>query len=337
MPYYLAPYRGSGTRSDPFRPVGSDQPGWSAIDLRADKGVTVDGGGWGFALLYLPPGTTAPAQVIKLAEDPKETIALTTRQVLTSRLPLDFSKDQIIEDVFSTLLLKPPDGWWNALRPANGFYEAWLGGQRILSQPVIAGGTLSDDFNRADETPLAAPWSRLTGSTGNINLISNAITASAIGEKLYSYTAPFGWNADHSSEFTYAAAIPNHDWSLCVRVGANGFSAYVYDQFSGGRQIGKYVNGTFSTIEVAAGSASVGTAYRISVSGSTIRYYDGGTENANSPATDTSLTTAGNGPGVFIYETGGSLDDWVGTGELAGGLAGPLVGCRLLGVKGLVS
>ena len=43
MPFYLSEYIGTGTKQDPFRPVGSDQPGASSIDIRPDGGATLDG------------------------------------------------------------------------------------------------------------------------------------------------------------------------------------------------------------------------------------------------------------------------------------------------------
>ncbi|MDP3891934.1 hypothetical protein, partial [Nocardioides sp.] len=46
---YLAPYVGAGTDNDPFRPRGSEQPGWSAIDLRADSTILA-----GRALMAVP-------------------------------------------------------------------------------------------------------------------------------------------------------------------------------------------------------------------------------------------------------------------------------------------
>jgi hypothetical protein len=86
-----------------------------------------------------------------------------------------------------------------------------------------------------------------------------------------------------------------------------------------------------------SGTVAAGGRYKIAVTGSTIRFYDNSSERAESPVTDTSLTTAGRGAGVFNHHLDIRLDDWIGTGEVTGGLAGPLVGCRLLGVKGLVS
>jgi hypothetical protein len=323
MPYYLAPYVGSGTRNDPFRPVGSDQPGWSAIDLRADKGVTVDGGGWGFALLYLPPGIPTPARAIKLADDLQETVALTTRQFFTLRLPLDFSKDQTIQDVCSTLLLAPPQGWWNPLQPSKGRLEAWIGSDQgkiaIVQQPVIAGGTLSDNFNRANESPLAAPWQQMTGSATHLNLVSNAVSSPGpAGTTTYAYQAPSGWTADQSSEWLYASAITSNDWAPAVRCD-HGLTAYTYEQFLDSRGIVKIISGSFTLIESVSGNASVGGSYKLAVSGSTLRYYDNGSEHVDSPATDTSITGAGVGAGVVYYQAGGSLDNWIGTGEVVAG------------------
>jgi hypothetical protein len=35
---YLAPYIGAGTQTNPYRPRGSDQPGWTAVtDSRLDN------------------------------------------------------------------------------------------------------------------------------------------------------------------------------------------------------------------------------------------------------------------------------------------------------------
>jgi hypothetical protein len=41
MPYYLAPFVGTGTKDDAFRALGSDQPGSAVIDLRPNSAFTV--------------------------------------------------------------------------------------------------------------------------------------------------------------------------------------------------------------------------------------------------------------------------------------------------------
>lgn len=318
MPYYLSPYIGGGTRSDPFRVTGSDQAGWSAIDIRADKGVTLDGGGFGYALLWLPDGTTAAAGLIKIGQNKLENATNQIKNRIQNLTGLDLSADVTFQDIVETLLVSPPPGWWNAIRPANGRLEAWLGGERIVDNPILAGGSISDNFTRANETPLATPWTVQSGSTGTINLATNAITKNGTGNCFYYYNNAAGWNADQTSELVYASATLT-DWGPAVRVGSNGLSGYFYVQDSLAPQGPcKLVAGAFTIIESAATlSTTVGVAYKISAVGSTIRYYANSVEDANSPATDTSLTTAGNGAGVFIFATGGSLDNFLATGEVA--------------------
>jgi hypothetical protein len=44
----------------------------------------------------------------------------------------------------------------------------------------------SDNFNRANETPLAAPWTKQGNQ--NFNLVSNAVRAAVTGDSYYYYS-----------------------------------------------------------------------------------------------------------------------------------------------------
>lgn len=338
MPLYLTQYIGRGTRADPFMPRGLHTPGASAIDLRADC-TCLDGQGVGYALLWVPIGFPTPIGAITLADDYGDRLTLPQRRRLNSLLRLDFARDRTIQDAVETILLHPR-GHFGGLRPAHGRIEAWLGSgegkRRWVDLPVVAGGSISDNFNRANETPIASPWTQLSGSTGNVNLATNAITHASAGDCFYYYSNASGWNANQSSQFLYADFVVNSDWGPAVRIGSGGgFSGYFYSQFGSGRTIGKWVSGSFSSVEAAAGGTDIANTYKLDVSGSTLSYYDNGSANANSPATDSSLTTAGNGPGVFFYDTGGSVDDFLATGEITAG-SSPQPNLLLLGVGGLV-
>lgn len=338
MSLYLSPYIGAGVKGNPFRPTGIDNPGSSAIDLRVDC-TRADGGGLRFALLWLPVGIPDPLGSIKLADDHGERATTIMKNLVTTRFGVDLSRDATIQDIVETILLRPDNGHWHRLRPANGRLEAWLGSgtgkRRWIDNPVVAGGSISDNFNRADETPVSAPWTQLAGSASTINLASNALTNPSAGDTFYYYSHAGGWDADQTSQWTYASHISSSDWGAAVRIGSNGFSGYWYSLYEPGSSISKYVAGSYTQVELTGSTSLTGDIYKLSAIGSTLSYSINGTELANSPVTDTSLATAGNGPGVFIYDDGGSLDDFVATGEISAGGGAPHL-LPLLGVGGLI-
>jgi len=341
MGLYLSPYIGKGTRQEPFRPRGLDSPGASAIDLRPDC-TCQDGQGIGYAFLWVPSGIPDPVGAIKLADDYGDALTMPERRRLTSLLRLDFSKDRHIQDAVETVLLRAR-GQFCGLRPNNGRVEAWLGSgggkRRWVDFPVLAGGSISDSFTRANETPVAAPWTILAGSAGSVNLASNAIThVTASGDLLLYYNNAGGWNADQSSQWLYASEVGSSDWGPAVRIGSgSGLSGYLYNLFSGDASVGKLISGAFTQIEAGATAiTSPGNTYKLSVTGTTLAYSINGTPDANSPATDASLTTAGNGAGCHFNGTGGSIDDALLTGEITAGGGGGAKNLMLLGVGGMV-
>lgn len=317
MALFLSPYVGAGTKADPFRPQGLDEPGASAVDIRLDP-TTVDGGGIGWALLWVPSGIPDPSGAIKLADDYGDLLTNPLRNQLNTRLGLDFGPDATIQDAVETIMLRADTLRWKRIRPTRGRIEVWLGsggGKRLwVNLPVLAGGAILDDFNRADETPIAAPWTAQASSPGTMNLSSNAVVGAGASDAFYYYARAGGWNVDHSSEFVYAASVILGDWAPAIRAESDGLSCYTFEQLTSQRSIGKFVAGSFSVVENVSGTASVGVAYRISAAGSTIRYYEDGVEHAGSPATDTSLSTAGSGPGIVLYQSGGGFDNFIGAG-----------------------
>jgi hypothetical protein len=149
MPYYLSSYIGTGTALDPFRPKGSEQPGWRAIDMRPDGGRTKDGNGLNACLLYLPKHDPS---LYQLATDKREAVTGTLRTRLFSKLHLD-TPFKAFRDVIADALMLPPSGGWNAIKPARGRFEIWLG-DLLWSMPLMAGGTsLSSTFTGTPTPP----------------------------------------------------------------------------------------------------------------------------------------------------------------------------------------
>ena len=173
----------------------------------------------------------------------------------------------------------------------------------------------SDDFNRANETPLAPPWVKAFGA--DFNLVSNAVQGTTSANSLWYYNGSAS-SADQFSEATMASAVPGNDWGPAVRVGGAGDQdCYFFDQYNGaGGGLSKFVAGQFSTITTGGSPIATGDSQRIEVEGSAIRGYVNGTQKHS--ATDTSISGQGDGAGLFIYEAGGAIDNWSG-GDLGGG------------------
>lgn len=324
MPYYVSRYVGSGTHASPFRPAlwGAAQPK-GTIDLRPDP-TQVNG----VAFCFSPDDVTGPS-FVKIAEDKAEQLStLVNRRLYQELLVPERAVDVDLITTIRELLFNPPVGAWKALLPARGVREIWMAGQLfwadgVPTKPVP--GTISDSFTRANETPAAAPWIKLTGGTGTINLVSNALAKVTQGDFFaYHDNNGLGWNADQSAQWDVTTLIPNDDWGPAVRIGSNNFSGYIYEQVG---ELSKVVNGAYSAIEASASRIDTTGTAKIDVSGSTLRYYIGGVEDANSPGTDTSLTTAGLGAGVFWFEATtatGNLDNAVLTGEVIASPSTPL-------------
>lgn len=319
MALYLSPYIGQGTRDDPFRPSGADQSGASAIDLRIDC-TRADGGGIKFALLWLPGGIPNPTGAIKLADDHGEIVSALIKNAATTRFRLDFSKDLTIQDVVETILLRPDNGHWHRLRPSNGRVEAWLGSgaghRRWVDFPVVAGGaTALDDFNRADENPLAGNWTSV--SANPFRLISNQVQGSGVSfVESYAYwnATPFG--NDQFSQLQIVTA----NFSLGVTVRGSGAPTdYYCTQFypSNSADLFKYVSGSYTSLAGGAYAWTTNDYIRMTAVGSTLTFY---ADASNPPTTQilqvTDTTFSSGKVGIYDWNGVAVLDNWSG-GDLS--------------------
>lgn len=173
MPYYLAPYVGAGTDLDPFRPRGSEQPGWAAIDLRPDGGATLIGSGLNACLLHLPVADPQP-QLRLLALESGELLGPGLRQVLATQLKLlALPVATRFDDLIMELLLTPPPNGWKALRPTRaGAYDVHLGGLLKRVAVVRGGSLIAESFNKLDADTLGPdqPWTEVLG---DLDVLSN--------------------------------------------------------------------------------------------------------------------------------------------------------------------
>lgn len=172
MPIYLSEYIGSGTLTDPCRPVGSDQPGWSAIDLRADGGATRDGNGLNACLLSLPAADADP-RLYQLASGKGEDLPLLVRAGLARRLNATIVYTRL-DDLIAELLLRPPGHAWRPLRDrADRQLAIYLGGLLSPSPALrtLAAKIYSETWSTADNASLTSDltWAEFIGSSWAIS------------------------------------------------------------------------------------------------------------------------------------------------------------------------
>lgn len=323
MPIYLSEYIGAGTHRDPFRPRGSEQPGWSAIDLRADGGATLAGNGLRYCLLSLP-APDADARLYKLADGLGENVPLLVRAGLAARLNATLNYTRF-DDLIADLLLRPPTNAWKPLRDTPtrplGIY---LGGA-LSPRPELrslAAQLYSETWTAADSGSLTADltWTEYIGTSWAIsgnrarlagNVGSNHARAdhdTDTDDQIASVTlATF----THGGGNSYALLECRHDSSADETLYA--LSAVNDTTPLNEWQLEKAVVGSYTTLASQATAPAASDVMRVSVVDNVLR----GDINTDTlvigPVTDTAIT--GNtraGMGSYIDNAGTvvEFDNW---------------------------
>jgi hypothetical protein len=177
--------------------------------------------------------------------------------------------------------------------------------------------TRTDNFNRANETPLASPWGTCFG--GGARLVSNAVT-STVSTESGSYYADT-WGADQESMGTIGNLSPNNNYAeLIVRGDGNG-NAFVLatdgQSGAGHTEFGRFTNGSFTLLDGVSATFANGDRMRLTVSGSSGSITLTAYRDTGSGWTQVGQLTGQTGPnsgapgvGAFGLAT---VDDWTGT------------------------
>lgn len=321
MPLYIAPYIGSGTKLDMYRPKYSDeQEGWSAIDLRPDASV-VDG----LSLLWLPNDHSA-VNLYKLGVDKNEAPSPGILTSVASKLQLAIGKPVTnLSSLLSFLLFNDHGaGKWNPVQYGTWSRkkEIWLAGE-LWAESIYSGeGPLpfdpTDNFTRSDENPIASPWVSGTGSHNDLQIASNLLASvTDNSDSSAYYNASF--DSDHSSEITIDTLGTNSDFGAACRCQSGAATLYISSAYSPSEQIAKIVSGSYTTIlAVTVSNLIASDLLRCEAEGSTIRYIVNDSEIDS--VTDTSIT--GGYPGVFMYKDDARISFWTGADLVVGGVTG---------------
>jgi hypothetical protein len=208
-----------------------------------------------------------------------------------------------------------------------------LGVTVLLASVVLFAAAQTDDFNRANESPLASPWIAPDGvSTSKFDLLINHVVGNG-GATIQLMYYNFAFAGDHYSQATLGGsdltAVATYA-GVAVRIQASGQSAYVYGIIAGAGsyKIQKINSGTFTALQTCSGTPTVGDVLKLSVSGTSLT----GTVNGGSTCSATDSDHSGGKAGLFGYNGSSAftLDDWSGD-DVGGGGSTCTGGMLLLG------
>ena len=315
MHYYLSTYIGAGTALDPFRALGSDQPGAGAIDLRPDPTVLA-----GRCLLGMPIRQD-PVNARYLGADPKGILSTQMRNRLGNDLGLT-----LVDNHFDGIVLElltdhaRTDGTrWKPLRPerTTGRWRIYLG-DVLVDLPRVAGGaSIAEDWNCVDSASLTCDltWTEFIGTAWAI--VSSAAKFSGNVDANSARADSDLTSDDHYVQATIAS-FSNISGIVAGGVIARKDSTSTASFYLWwGRmdltrfELWKDVSGTFTSLGNVAENPAAGDVVKLQCDGSTIKGFKNGTEKIS--VTDTAITDNLRG-GIYGHSTGASnnvvLDDW---------------------------
>lgn len=311
MPIYLSEYIGSGRAGDLFRPRGSEQPGWAAIDLRPDGGATLGGGGLNRCLLSLP-APDPDARLYQLATEKGENVPVLVRAGMAARLNATLNYTRL-DDLIADLLLRPPARAWKPLRDRPTQQLAiYLGGLLSPSPALraLAAVIYDETWNAADSGSLTADltWSEAIGTGWQIvsnqaRMVGNAGYGMAIAQhdtdtddqRVTASLVTFTRDAAGQVNAALAGRIADADTGTFYQIIAS-----VSPSWST-KALEKYVSGAGTSLgSVSSASFSLPEAMRLTMDGSSI----GGAIGSSTfgPVTDTAISGQTRG-GIVGYTT----------------------------------
>ena len=313
MHHYLAPYIGSGILLDPFRPRGSEQPGWSAIDLRPDCTVLT-----GRAVLAVPVRDDTIGTY--LGQDLRVKSAA-IKTAVESRFALTLEADTI-RDILVELLIAHArtDGTrWKPLRAGHDrLLKIFLGpGPPIWQQPVIAGGVqIADTFDRANADALGTSsdaqfsW---TETQGDIDIVINAAITQTVAAVDHARAEIDLATVNH---FAQADVYTNLESAVVVGLVTTRYAAGANTEYQFGPrfdtdkgQIYKNIATTTTLLQESAVTVAAGVAYTTKgiSNGSTQQLWISGSQ-VGGDLTDTAIdgvTVGGKRTGLYSYNANG--------------------------------
>ena len=289
MPHiYLATYVGVGSDEDPFRPRGSEQDGWSAIDLRRDPTVAT-----GRALLSVPVRDDTIGTY--LGDTPDE-VSATIKSAIESRLGITLDVPRLRHIIPELLIAHArEDGTrWKPLRAMHdGVFRVYLGGLFWEARSLSGGSTITESFNTADSGTLG-PDLTWTAMRNGCSVLSNMMGPTSTGlfsiERADSALA----SSNHYARITVVTLVSGtvNVIGTAVRCSTTEITCYmcdaVYNSSSQVYRPRKAINNSFTAFGDITVTFSLPEILRTQIDGSTLKAFQSGVERVN--VTDTGIT-----------------------------------------------
>jgi len=171
----------------------------------------------------------------------------------------------------------------------------------LVSSSVYATAA-SDNFNRANESPLTSPWATESGFSG-IYLASNAVKAAGANTSSFSRYDSGTWDPDQWAEVTYGT-VDADTGGPAVRMTGSGNGYFV--TFNSGLLKVFRASGFIAVGTQPAVSVTTGDVVRLEINGTSLEVF----KNTVSVWTATDSGIASGKPGIFSYDGTTTMDNF---------------------------
>ena len=190
-------------------------------------------------------------------------------------------------------------------------------GKQGVTQPTIQSTALvqlaGDDFNRANENPIAGNWTSGPGFASDVQLLNNAVRVvwdPTFNNNAVAFWSARTWPANQWSEVTIPTVPTTDDVGPAVRIAASEATYYVAPVYPDGRlAIYRSINHSFVQLHTTGpGVAVAGDRVRLEVEGTVLRVFKNGVLMGE--VVDGAIVAGA--PGLVLDDVTATLDDWAG-------------------------
>ena len=190
----------------------------------------------------------------------------------------------------------------------------------VTTQAASTTPPSSDDFNRANESPIGGNWSAWTG-LGTLRLVSNEVATSGADADAGARWSGNSFGEDQFSQITITASDGTPDSGPAVRIASGALTGYFTTSHNPNLiYIHKFAAGVYTELGTTAGQYSIGDVVKLEAIDDEVCVYVNVTEVVHCETDGTPLS--GGAPGIFMYDSGDRADDWSG-GDVSATVTAP--------------